>query len=332
MARPVRDMNRSSWAALISFGIVLLTLGSWGLSLGAWRPRGGRESQTRPLPSDDPTYTVNVRGRERTFIVHTPGSSSSARPMPVVLAFHGGRGSGQRMVNFTGFNKLSDTYGFIVVYPNGYQSSWNDGRGSTEAERAGIDDIAFVKAMIDDLGRRFTIDQKRIYATGVSNGGMFSNRLGCELSDQLAGIAVVIGPMPAPIAPRCEPQRPISVLGVFGTEDPAIPWRGGEVQVGARGPILGVEATIDLWVKKNACQSPAKIEALPTRVADGTTVKRTTYGVCKEGRDVVLYTIEGGGHAWPPAGPAVREVAGRSSRNLDASQVIWDFFAGQPPR
>jgi polyhydroxybutyrate depolymerase len=141
-----------------------------------------------------------------------------------------------------------------------------------------------------------------MYAVGLSNGGMFVNRLGCELSDRFAGIAFVVGPMPAPIARRCEPQKPISVLGIFGTADPLIPWRGGEVQGGDRGFILGAEETIELWARSNGCLAPKKPEVLPSQVDDGTVVKRTVYHGCKGGREVVLYAIEGGDTGGRPLG------------------------------
>jgi len=341
-------MNSSLWFVVgIFLLILLLAFGSYRLHRRGRLDRYPRadpihpvnaDTGRPPLPSDsdsdrdDLTYRINVHGRERTFTVHIPVSYPSSRKLPVLFVFHGGgRGSARGIARRAGFNRLADSYGFIVLYPTGYRSSWNDGRGTTDAEREGIDDIAFVRRIIDELEGRFAIDHKRMYAVGSSNGGMFVNRLGCELSDRFAGIAFVIGPMPAPIARRCEPQKPISVLGIFGTADPLIPWRGGEVQGGARGFILGAEETIELWARSNGCLARRKTEVLPSQVDDGTVVKRTVYHGCKEGREVVLYAIEGGGHVWPPARPTSWR-AGKSSQNLDASQVIWSFFASQPPR
>jgi len=277
------------------------------------------------------TEAIRVNGRERTFILHVPSRYNTSEPVPVLFAFHGGRGTGPKMATMTGFNELADAQGFLAVYPNG-QTQWNDGRGTTDAEKAGIDDVAFVRAMIEHLGNKFRINRQRIYAAGISNGGIFTNRLGCEFSEQLAAIAFVVGEMATPMAARCELRKPISVLGIFGTDDPLMPWKGGQVQGGERGPVLGAEATMDLWVRKNACQTPGTAAVEPPRVNDGTLVKKTTYSRCKEGREVVFITIEGGGHAWPPAGPASTRITGRSSRNLNASQVVWGFFSEQPPR
>jgi polyhydroxybutyrate depolymerase len=189
-----------------------------------------------------------------------------------------------------------------------------------------MDDIAFVKALYDEIGERFTIDRQRIYAAGISNGGMFVNRIGCELSDSFAAIASVVGPLPAPLVRRCASGRPISVLGIFGTDDPVIPWEGGQVRAGDRGPILGVEATIDFWVKRNGCQRSGTSDVLPTRVDDGTKVTRTIYSECLGKREVVFYRIDGGGHAWPPMQSRHRK-AGKSSKNLDATEIIWTFFS-----
>lgn len=319
-----RKMSASLWMALAFLLLIFFVVVS---SYAGPRHRGRMNRE-----DGDQVRAISVDGRERTFLVHVPPSYKPGQPVPLVLIFHGGgRGSGRGIARRTGFNRLADQHGFIAVYPDGYRSNWNDGRGTTDAERAGIDDISFVRQMLRDLQDRFTIDRRRIYAAGISNGGMFVNRLGCELADRLAAIAFVVGPMPAPVALRCEPQRPLSVLGIFGTEDPLIPWRGGEVRGGDRGPILGVEETINLWVRKNGCGARGETEILPRRVEDGTVVKKTSYRGCRENRRVVLYTIEGGGHVWPPARPVSRR-AGRSSQNIDASRAIWEFFATQPPR
>ena len=320
-------MSLVIWPSLALVLLILLVL--------VRRSRLGERSGVRVARISrgrDETRTLWINGIARTFHVHVPDKLAASRPASVVLVFHGGgRGRGRSIARRTGFSALSERHECLAVYPDGYGFGWNDGRGTTEAERAGTDDVAFVRAVIDDLENRFFIDRERIYAVGLSNGGMFVNRLGCELSDRLAAIAVVCGPMPEPLATRCRPERPISVLGIFGTADPFIPWEGGEVRGGDRGQVLGAEAMIDLWVKSNRCDSRPVTEVLPTVIEDGTVVERTTYGGGDEGRTVVLYRIEGGGHSWPCGRTAPRRGA-RSSLNLDATRVIWEFFLAQPPR
>lgn len=316
-------MRRSMWTVGWVLLLVAVVLLSGFVHRRAGRATTRERGRRAPLAHED---RITVNGSQRLFLMHVPPSYNSSRPAPLVFVFHGGGGNAESIAARIGFNQLADAHGFIVVYPDGYKHNWNDGRGTTDAELAGMDDIAFVKALYDELGERFTIDRQRIYAAGISNGGMFVNRIGCELSDSFAAIASVVGPLPAPLARRCASGRPISVLGIFGTDDPVIPWEGGQVRAGDRGPILGVEATIDFWVKRNGCQRSGASDVLPTRVDDGTKVTRTIYSECLGKREVAFYRIDGGGHAWPPIQSRHRK-AGKSSKNLDATEIIWTFFS-----
>ncbi|GIX45849.1 MAG: esterase [Candidatus Tectimicrobiota bacterium] len=313
---------------LLVGGLSLVLLITACVQEGSSRPLRRRRAMRglEELPLQE--RALEVKGMRRTFFLYVPPDYQRHQPLPLVLVFHGGRGSGQGVARTSEFHRLAEREGFLVAYPNGYKKNWNDGRGTTEPEREGIDDVAFVKALIDQLSREFVIDRQRIYATGISNGGIFSHRLACELADRLAAIAAVVGPMAAPVASRCRPARPVAVLGIYGTKDPFIPWEGGTVQGGDRGPILGVQATMELWAKLNQCRRHLPREALPVRVHDGTRVWKETYTDCNKGTEVVLYVVEGGGHTWPPKQYRLRQrITGASSQNIDATDVIWHFFA-----
>lgn len=273
---------------------------------------------------------IVVDGRSRGYELHLPAGVTALAGLPVVLAFHGGLGTDTGMVRLTHLNQIADARRFAVVYPAGYQSSWNDGRPNTPANQAGIDEVAFVSALIDQLVNHDHADGSRIYATGISNGGMFTQRLGCALAGELAGIAPVAGPLPVDIAPGCHPARPIPVLEIHGTDDPIVPYDGGHVSGrGSGGDVISVADTMSRWRSVDGCSSTTTT-TVPDKVDDGTHVRMTSGVGCQVGSRVVLYTVVGGGHTWPggwPYLPAV--IIGRVSGQFDASQVIWDFFAGQ---
>lgn len=274
-----------------------------------------------------------VDGATRTYSIHLPAGRPPSRPVPLVLAFHGGGGAGRSMAGLTGFDRLSDRDGFIVAYPDGLHRHWNDGR-ATIVEKS--DDVGFVAALIAQLERRYAVDRRRIFAAGISNGGMFAARLACEMADRIAAVAIVAANMPADLAPRCAPARAISVLQINGTADPLMPFGGGTVGLvfgaGLGGRVLSVADTLALWARLDHCGQAAPPATLPPLApSDRTTVRRIAHESCAEQSELVLYEIDGGGHAWP-GGPQYfpRAVVGRASRQLDASATILRFFANHP--
>ncbi len=273
--------------------------------------------------------TMPSGGRERTYHVHLPPDAQTGGPRPLVLVFHGGGGTGLGAARLYGFNQLADARGFLVVYPDGVDSRWNDGRMPTGERWVNTllqDDVGFISALIDRLRDAFQIDPRRVYATGMSNGGIFSHRLGCELSGKIAAIAPVAGTIAAPEAPRCGPGAPVSIIEWHGTDDRFVPYGGGEILGrAADGRVLSVEETVALWARLNGCPGAVqRFNLAPLDPADATRVRRSTYSTCHLGSEVTLYTIEGGGHTWP--GTAPLPLLGPTSRQINATQVIWEFF------
>jgi len=240
-----------------------------------------------------------------------------------------------RKLTLGGFNILSDKEGFAVVYPDGVEKHWNDGRKKVRyrSHREKIDDIGFISALIDHLVKERNIDKRRIYITGISNGAMMSNRLACELAGKIAAIAPVAGNMPYDLLPHCSPSRPVSVLMISGTNDSMIPWEGGEARFKRFefGKVLSVAETIKFWVAHNRCKPTPDITWEPdSNPQDGTRVRKETYGGCREGTEVILYAIEGGGHTWPRGLQYLPErIVGKTSDDIDANKVIWSFFKKQ---
>jgi polyhydroxybutyrate depolymerase len=315
-------MSRLKIASLVVFVVALLS--------GCARQKFDATTITGP---GNYYGSLVVDGLDRTYIVHIPLSYDENEPTSLLLALHGGGGSARKMMNLTDFNTLSDKEGFVVVYPQGVENHWNDGRTlqNYRTHRENIDDVAFISALIDYLITELNIDETCIYAAGISNGAMMSCRLGCELSHKIAAIAMVVGAMPEDLGEHCSPSEPISVLIMNGTEDPLIPWEGGEIRVGNQmlGTTCSVNDTVLYWVTHNSCSPTPVITWLPdTDPDDGTRVRKEAYGQGRDETEVILYAIEGGGHMWP-GGPQYlsEEVIAKTCRDIIGSHVIWQFFS-----
>jgi len=233
------------------------------------------------------------------------------------------------MARHTGFSRLAEREGFAVAYPDGLNRRWNDGRGVGGAR----DDIAFIRALLDTLGRELGLDPRRVYATGISNGATFAHRLACELPGTFAAIAPVAGAMPASVGARCgsdgaDSARAVSLLALQGTADRFMPYQGGR-GAGGGGAVLSAVSTAAHWARNDGCALTPLSEPATDSVTDGTRVRWARYTGCRDGRAVALVTLEGGGHTWP-GGPAAASRVGRASREIDATSAIWTFFRQHP--
>jgi polyhydroxybutyrate depolymerase len=275
---------------------------------------------------------------ERTYHIHIPSSYDKSVPPPLVIALHGRGGNGESMilVSRKGFDKLADRDGFIVVYPDGIEMNWNDGRMDEEAsDRAhteNIDDVGFISALIDSIIKDYNIDPKRVYVTGISNGAIMSYRLACELSDKITAIAPVDGNIPNMLLHECSPTRPVSVLAINNVNDPLVPFNGGEIyghfHMVKLGQVLSANESIGFWVNRNKCSTTPVVAEEPDRdPKDGTRVTRKEYSDGMEGTEVTLYSVDGGGHTWPGGFQYLPVwLIGKTSRDIDANEVIWEFF------
>ncbi len=301
--------------------------------------RNRSPDQTSPVAPTSTNYdyasSISSGGLQRTYNIHISSAYDKTRPTPLLIVLHGGGGNGQGMIKLANFNAIADRENFIVVYPDGFEKHWNDGRGvQWQAQIENVDDVGFISALIDYLSSELNIDAKKVYVTGISNGGMMSHRLGCELSQKIAAIAPVASNIPVNMESVWAPSRPVPVLIINGTDDPLERWDGGEIRLGRNtfGVVLSVSDTVKFWVEKDQCSLSPTITQLPDKDrSDGTIVRKEVYGGCENGAEVVLYAIEGGGHTWP-GGPQYLPgfIIGRTSRDFDASEVIWQFFKEHP--
>jgi polyhydroxybutyrate depolymerase len=233
------------------------------------------------------------------------------------------------MINIANFKTIADRDKVVLVYPEGVQKNWNDGR-PTAPNQLGINDVGFFNQMCDYMINNYSVDAKKIYATGISNGGFMSTRLGCELSNRIAAIAVNAATIEATtIAPNCKPNRPVPALYIHGTTDPLVPFLGGQITAGgtAGGTILSHFQVIEKWVALNGCNSTPTITDLPDIANDGTTIKQRVYSGGTNGSEVVSYVITNGGHTWPQGYQYLNEaIIGKTSQDMNACEAIWTFF------
>jgi polyhydroxybutyrate depolymerase len=298
------------WARLLSLAAVLVVCLA-----------GCNERQVAGARSRDQPGTFQFGGLNRSYVVHVPPGS----PVGLVLSLHGGGGTGSGQQGLTGFDSVADANNLLVVYPDGYDKSWADGRGASPADRRHLDDVGFLVALVGKLQNDFGVPAGHVFATGMSNGGFMSNRLACDRADVFAAIAPIAGTLGVGVA--CNPSRPVSVLDAHGTSDPLVPFNGGDVHGrGGLSHAVSVNSIVDRWRAVDQCQGDPSVEDLPN-VGDGTVVHRYDYRPCADGTEVIFYRIDNGGHTWPGGTQYLpKSIIGPTTRAFDGSRAIAQFF------
>ncbi len=289
-----------------------------------------RRAQRLAAKKDAPTAdeirgSLIQNGLERTYLLHVPEGYDGKQTLPLVIVMHGGAGKATSAVRMAEMDPLADQEGFFVVYPNaavgmGGRQFWNC---CDDYQRSQSDDIGFFRALLDKLEKEYLINPKRIYATGLSNGGKMAHRLGCDLSDKIAAIAPVAGALDLD---NPHASEPVSVIIFHGTADQYLPYNGGISQKAAlgKGSEKSVAYALSFWIKNNGCQPTPKREQFGNIVHE-------TYGGGKNNSEVQLYTILGQGHAWPGGkyGP-IYENLDPPTQEISATQLMWKFFKDHP--
>ncbi len=269
---------------------------------------------------------ITVDGVTRTYLAHIPASVDRSNETPVVLVLHGAGTNGPITVMFSGMNKKADAENFIAVYPDGTGAgiflTWNAGGLS----KSKVDDVKFLSAVIDDLALVAKIDPRRIFATGISNGGMMSYLLASELSDRIAAIAPIAGTV---TTEKPTPSRSVPVMHFHGTADKIVPVAGPGSDTPKFITFKSVDESIKRWCGINGCAATPIVTQFPDTVDDGTTVKRFDYPAKVGGGDVVYIEISGGGHTWPGQRALVSFI-GKSTKDISANDLMWEFFLAHP--
>lgn len=296
-------------------------------------PSGGACSAAK-LDDRDPTLEVESGGRARKVVLHFPDKLDGRSRAPLVVAYHFAAGSPKLMALVSSLNGAADERGFVVAYPEGVGGSWNAGKCCGEAWKTRVDDVAFTRALLDAIEARYCIDPDRVFATGMSNGALMTQRLGCEASDRFAAIAPVAGVVDwedakgAPgLGPTCR-GKPVSVLQIHGTGDTSIPFAGGRgdppVPLDGDLGFMSVRDSMRVWQGVAGCKANSKPVFAK---GDASCV---AWSSCASGAELELCSIEGGGHTWPSG--YMPPVFGTTSSDLDASATILDFFKAHPRR
>ena len=289
------------------------------------------------LNPGDHTFVISLATLERRYILHVPPHYDRQASLPVVIMFHGGGGTARGAMTETGWPEKADQHGFLAVFPEATSPNpakparflsnpqiWNDGSGRGHAGRENVDDTGFTRALIQDLQTRFKIDLRQIFATGFSNGASMSFRVGVELSDQIAAIAPVSGQFWLK-SPKLNDA--VSMLYLTGVQDPLNPLSGGEVRLpwGTKQINPPVKESVLKWMKLLDCSTEAQV----LNYQNG--VQEVAYRSCREGSEVVFYTVPDLGHIWPGGKSSLREqIVGQASNKLKATNVIWEFFQQHP--
>ncbi len=277
--------------------------------------------QVSAASARDASGSFRSGGMDRTYTVHVPPGD----PVGLVLSLHGGGGTGIAQRGLTGFDAVADAHNLVVVYPNGYDRSWADGRGASPADRRHVDDVGFLVGLAGKLQNDYGIAPGHVFVTGMSNGGFMSNRLACDRADVFAAIAPVAGTLGVSVA--CNPSRPVSVWEAHGTTDPLVPFNGGAVHGrGGLSHVISATNMVQKWRSADGCHGDPSVQVLP-EVGDGTVVRRTDATDCAASTEVVFYQVDKGGHTWPGGKQYLpKAIIGPTTRALGGSEAIAEFF------
>jgi polyhydroxybutyrate depolymerase len=257
------------------------------------------------LKVGDNKATLQLGGRSRSYGVYVPSSVKPGAAVPLIFDFHGHGGSSTQEESSSGWKKKADQIGFIMVYPDGVDSSWNVGSCCGLAMSENVDDVGFTRAMIEAVSQAACIDAKRIYATGMSNGAGFTHRLACEAADVIAAITAASADL---VTDPCTPARPISELSIRGLSDTLVAYQGGKTgSTGWYSP--GAKGTLDLWKKIDQCTGS---EATSGQYCE-------SYTSCAAGVEIILCSLPNTGHD-----------TYNNAVGMSVPDVAWEMFQRQP--
>lgn len=317
MYPPVQRVWRSR--GLLAIIVMLAAVGCSSMVEETPTPELSPTPQTTPSPTPVPLvcpldpaivagdqfFTLQHDGMERSYLLHIPEKVDLSVAGPLVVNMHGAGSTNWQQVLFSDMSTSADALGFIVVYPQGYGNTWNAGTCCGQAVRDDIDDVGFIRALVADVSAKVCVDASRVYATGMSNGGYMSHRLGCEAADLFAAIAPVAGEIGIP---SCTPSRPIPVIAYHGTEDPLVPYQNGA-------------DSVQTWADLNGCQGEPVHTVFGNSYCD-------VYESCNAGARTGLCTLDPEGHCWPGGSESLcLPPIAPYNDDIHANEHMWAFFA-----
>lgn len=262
--------------------------------------------------------SIRIGGVERSYRLYRPANLPAGKPVPLLVALHGGFGTGKIMEDMTHFDNVADAHGFVVAYPDGISRAWNAGSCCAKPMKNNTDDVGFVRAVIADVKAAAAIDGQRVYGTGFSNGSMLLHRIACEAPDTFAAIAAVSGGI---MIQNCATKRSVPALLIQGRDDPRIPWDGGVFEGSYRPSIAQIVKSL---ADRNQCSAQEQV------TTDDSGVQCRTLLGCKSGDEVSWCGIAGAGHQWAGGRTFLPRLLGKNNDNWDTSEKIWKFFTRYP--
>jgi polyhydroxybutyrate depolymerase len=265
-------------------------------------------------------------GEKREYLLYVPKAYDRSRPTPLVISMHAAMNWPAYQMKISQWNKAADENGFIVVYPAGTGTgpkTWFMEGAKTPSR---MPDVRFISELIDTLEAHYNIDPARIYANGMSNGAGMAFALSCTLSHRIAAIGAVSAAQSLP-STWCADSTPVPMIAFHGAADPFVPYKGAPPGwLNPTAPFPNLPTWVASWARRNRC-GPKPVDSAVTAH-----VTRREYRNCAENATVVLYTIKGGGHQWPGGKPIPEWIVGPMTREIDATGLMWAFFAEHPLR
>jgi polyhydroxybutyrate depolymerase len=274
--------------------------------------------------------TIVSSGQKREYLLYVPRSYDRAKPTPLVISMHAAAMWPAAQMSISEWNKVADEHSFIVVYPSGAAGVLGGDplfpRGPKVWEGGG-GDVTFISDLIDNLEAAYNIDATRIYVNGFSNGGEMSFEVSCGLPDRIAAVGVVAAAV-LQIWNSCKDSAPVPMMAFHGTADRLAPYYGGTSLASPPGPVpfMAVRDWVAAWAQRNEC------EGVPIDAPITASVRQLAYTNCSDNADVILYTVDGGGHSWPSGKRLPEWMVGRTNSELNASSILWEFFREHPLR
>lgn len=261
-------------------------------------------------------------GETRLYLLYVPESYDPGSPTPLVFNIHGYAQWPANQKDISNWNDLADEEGFIVVYPmgTGLPLHWATSAAVDQSPEA-MKEVTFFSDLIDKLSTEYNIDPQRIYASGLSNGGGMSFMLSCTLADRIAAIGTVSGTYLYSWE-SCSPTRPVPLIAFHGVVDEIVPYYGGPSQM-FDIPFPNIPDWMAEYARRNGCTAENRLPAQGQ-------VTGWHFTGCNQNADVIFYTIADGGHSWPGGDPLPEFIVGKTSREIDATRAMWQFFQGHP--
>ena len=268
---------------------------------------------------------IEHEGLERSFLIYVP--TNIKENAPLVVAIHGYTSSAKTLMGYYGINQIADKEGFLVAYPQGTKDSRDNNFFNVGYEfhsDSKVNDVNFIREIVLNLTKDYKLNSKRVFATGMSNGGDMSYLLACTSSDLFTAVAPVAGVMMKDTLENCNPEKKIPIFEIHGTKDSISKFEGDMNNEDKWGAYYDLPSTIEFWVNKHALNEKETIQLENKNTEDGTTITFERYWSDESQREVWFYIVNDGNHTWPGMTGLFSRTA---NQDINSAEEIWKFFS-----